>query len=236
MGSSGYSGCCSETYLATHPETAAHTAIKTAQRMGTSVVTGVNRRLQTIILSRHAKAIGWGHFNARCGRYAIIAPGWLPTTRNGASTSTLASVTYKSKKDTWLVILIYGTVCACLAVYVLPLLTSPRLTLAALLVAAPLIAMGVLFPIWILQTTYYLLSDEQLLVRCGPFRWSIPLEEIQTVRRSRSMLSGPAMSLDRVEIRYSRYGSVLISPERREQFLVDLENRRRRLAREARST
>ena len=64
-----------------------------------------------------------------------------------------------------------------------------------LFVVATLFALGVVLPIWILRTTFYVLDDEQLCVRSGPLGWSIPLTKIRSVKRTCSMLSGPALSL-----------------------------------------
>ena len=152
------------------------------------------------------------------------------------STGTLATITYNSKKDTWLMIVMYGAATAALAGCVT--LASSGLP-GDLVSAAFLFIVGVVLPLWLIRATFYVLDDQRLAIRCGPFRWSIPLAKIRSVKRTRSMLSGPALSLDRVQIRYGRFGMfgfVLISPERRDRFLADLENRRSRLAREAQST
>ena len=142
----------------------------------------------------------------------------------------MASVTYKSKKDTWLIMVIYAAVCGALAGCVtLAFSGLPR----DLVSAAFLFVIGVVFPLWLMRATFYLLDDRRLTIRCGPFRWSIPLAKIKSVKRSRSLLSSPALSLDRVQIRYGRFGSVLISPEHRDRFLAELENRRTRHARGA---
>lgn len=142
----------------------------------------------------------------------------------------MASVTYKSKKDTWLIMLIYVAVCGALAGCVTLAFSGLR---GDLLSAAFLFVIGVVFPLWLMRATFYVLDDRRLAIRCGPFRWSIPLAKIKSVKRSRSMLSSPALSLDRVQIRYGRFGSVLISPEHRGRFLAELENRRSRHARGA---
>lgn len=147
----------------------------------------------------------------------------------------MATVTYKSKKDGWLIMVIYGVVLASLAGSMTLVLSR---TVMNLFTAAVMFVLGVILPMWLVRTTYYVLDDRQLAVKCGPFNWSIPLAKIRSVKRTRSMLSGPALSLDRVQIRYGRlgiFGLVLISPENREQFLSDLENRRNRLAQGARS-
>lgn len=156
--------------------------------------------------------------------------------RSGAGRSVLASVTYKSKKDTWLIMVIYVAVCGALAACATLAFSGFPGNLVS---AAFLFGIGVVLPLWLIRATFYVLDDQRLAIRCGPFRWSIPLAKIRSVKRTRSMLSGPALSLDRVHIRYGRFGMfgfVLKSPERRDRFLADLENRRSRLTQGARST
>ncbi|SAY38711.1 PH domain-containing protein [Candidatus Synechococcus spongiarum] len=65
------------------------------------------------------------------------------------------------------------------------------------------------------------------------------LVKIKSVKRTRGLLSGPALSLDLMQIRYKHFGGfclVLIFPENHDQFLADLENRRNCLSQRARST
>lgn len=80
-----------------------------------------------------------------------------------------------------------------------------------------LVAVGL--PLWLLVSTYYRVNAGTLEVRSGPFRWSIPLNEITEVRKSRSALSSPALSLDRMEVKYGRGRSILLSPRDRGGFL-----------------
>lgn len=80
---------------------------------------------------------------------------------------------------------------------------------------------------WIWLGTGYRFEDGALLARSGPFRWRIPLGEIVEVLPTRSPLASPALSLDRLEVRYGRDGILLdgillISPEDPERFLRDL--------------
>lgn len=71
---------------------------------------------------------------------------------------------------------------------------------------------------WIFWGTWYVLRDDSLLVRCGPFRWNIPYKEIASVRLTRNLFSAPASSLERLEITYGKGGYLLISPVDREEF------------------
>jgi hypothetical protein len=77
----------------------------------------------------------------------------------------------------------------------------------------------ILFVGWIWFGTGYEISDDELKIRCGPFRQRIPLQEIREIKRTRSPLSAPACSLDRMEIKYGKSKQVMISPADREGFI-----------------
>jgi len=75
---------------------------------------------------------------------------------------------------------------------------------------------------WILAfPCQYTLEDKSLLAQSGILKWRIPYAEIQTVELSNSILSGPALSLQRIEVRYDQ-GRILISPNERDLFLKEL--------------
>ena len=73
---------------------------------------------------------------------------------------------------------------------------------------------------WLFASTDYRVSDGECLVRSGPFRWRIPLDDIEAVRATRNPLSSPALSLDRLEIRYAGGRKIMISPLDRAGFLA----------------
>ncbi len=85
------------------------------------------------------------------------------------------------------------------------------------------------FMLWILYGTFYRLTATHLLVRSGPFRYAIPLAEIRSVAPTRSPLSGPACSLDRLQVDAGGT-SILISPAAKQEFLRDLAGRSRGLS------
>jgi len=82
-------------------------------------------------------------------------------------------------------------------------------------------------PAWIFATTRYDLSGGTLIIRSGPFRWSIPVADIKSITPTRNPLSSPALSLDRLRIEYGRERAVMISPNQKEAFLRALETHRR---------
>jgi len=134
------------------------------------------------------------------------------------------STVYPSKRDGWLVALLWvavlGMVFAAVSFWREPIFLGLRVGFAALMAASGA------FVVWVLYSTWYSLSGGELLIRSGPFRWSVPLDSIEDIHPTRNMLSSPACSLDRLRIRYrgSRYG-VMISPENKSAFLQDLATR-----------
>ena len=115
------------------------------------------------------------------------------------------SMQFASKVDAWLAVLMLGGgVLALLAVAPAIGGSFARSAGAAqLLGVAAVLLLSLLLPAWLLLGTRYSLTDDALKVRAGPFRWTVPLAEISSVRPSRSILSAPALSLDRIQIEYN---------------------------------
>ena len=70
----------------------------------------------------------------------------------------------------------------------------------------------------------YTLEEERLLVQAGLLKWRIPYSDIDSAELSNSLLSGPALSRQRIEVRHAK-GRILISPNDRESFLAELKER-----------
>lgn len=70
----------------------------------------------------------------------------------------------------------------------------------------------------------YTLGDCILTIRCGLWREDIPLRQIRRVTKSRSVLSAPALSLQRVRITHAE-GTCIISPRDRDAFMAELISR-----------
>jgi hypothetical protein len=70
----------------------------------------------------------------------------------------------------------------------------------------------------------YDISDlHTLKVRAGIFyNINVPIEQIHTIEKTNSILSAPASSLDRIEVKYNKYDSVVISPKNRAEFIQEL--------------
>lgn len=118
---------------------------------------------------------------------------------------------FEAKRDLWLTAVIWLTALVMLAAAV-RLAGFDRWGIAATLV------LFAAFLMWIFYGTYYTLSQDRLIVRSGPFRWKVQLEEIVSMQPSRDPIAAPATSLDRIEIRYADGRTILVSPARKEEF------------------
>lgn len=123
---------------------------------------------------------------------------------------------FKSKTDLWLYLLMITSVLVCLAVSVFLALQAG---LVNVLLAIFIMLTGTGLPLWILLGTRYVIDGEQLTVTSGPFNWIIPLDAVTSVTSTRSSLSAPALSLDRLLITYAGGRSVMVSPEDKQAFL-----------------
>ena len=136
-------------------------------------------------------------------------------------TSARPPSTYPSKRDAWLEILLWIGAGAA-AVGAFQVWRAPESLVTKVATGGLSLAAGA-FMLWTLYGTDYTLTDERLIIRSGPFRWRIALQAIHSVDPSRSLLSSPAVSLDRLRVRYGpSRRSVLISPDDKERFLWDL--------------
>lgn len=128
-------------------------------------------------------------------------------------------MTFRSKVDTWLALVLFASAVASLAGAALAFRSGSGWLLPVLIAAA-----GSALPLWILQSTKYTVESDHVLVRSGPFRWRIAAASITRIAPTRSSLSSPALSLDRLRIEYEGgRKSLMVSPLEPEQFVRAVE-------------
>ena len=126
---------------------------------------------------------------------------------------------YRSKIDAWLAVTIgVATAVGCFGAIALIRVGST----VEIVSFVPILLASLVLPLSVLFGTHYTLSPELLDIRCGWFRFRVPIASIKDVRPTRSAASSPALSLDRLEIIYGKFESVMISPEDRERFTAEL--------------
>jgi hypothetical protein len=119
---------------------------------------------------------------------------------------------YKSKIDWWL-----G----------LPLLYPVFLSVSSMIEGKWIGYIGILF--WILfivfvsKSTRYIIAENQLIVKCMFIvNDRIDISKIRKIEKTSSILSSPALSLDRIAIKFNKFDEVYISPKEKQNFLTDL--------------
>jgi hypothetical protein len=131
-------------------------------------------------------------------------------------------MTYKSKKDTWLMVVILASMLVTVFAGAALILFAPAIwvrSIGLVMICASLI------PILLTTPVSYTIDRDSLHVRAGYKHWTIPIQNILAVRPSRVWLASPALSMDRLEIEYRDWEGTslqLISPERTDLFLNEL--------------
>jgi hypothetical protein len=143
---------------------------------------------------------------------------------------------HSSKKDWWLAgllgLVIAVELVAGAALMGIALVSGPW---QVLIPASILLLVGGLL-LWILVGTSYEITETSLVIRLGPFRWTIPLDAIEDVVPQRHWYGGPliewnfGLSVQGVRVRYRKANGGLswpirISPQDRAAFLLELTER-----------
>ena len=129
----------------------------------------------------------------------------------------MAKRVFRSKVDWWFRVVIVLVIVTELgivvgaAVSVRDPLTTTGIILGSLAVLAFLLS--------VLLNTSYTVERGVLKARSGPLCWKVPVDQIQSVEMTRSPLSSPALSLDRLRIRYGKGRFILVSPADKFGFL-----------------
>lgn len=125
---------------------------------------------------------------------------------------------YKSKIS----ITLFVIVTTCLIVLpLLPLFTSSPTTEDIAFIAVYLI-IAVALEAFLYTGTSYTIASEKLTVKSFLVKEEINIGDISSIVHTRTWLSAPALSLNRIELRYKRSRSIVISPRSEEQFIAKL--------------
>lgn len=107
----------------------------------------------------------------------------------------------------------------------LPFLTRDSLNANGLLISIIFALIPVGLFIWIWINTYYIIDNEILIAKSGPIVWKVPIKEISMVRLNQKTIGGtwkPTLSWNCIEIKYKKYRSIFITPERQDDFISRL--------------
>jgi hypothetical protein len=130
---------------------------------------------------------------------------------------------YSSKKDLWLVVVFWAGIISTLLGMLVSCYTFSYMPGGIFILG--LQAFAIVCLVWILYGTFYVLDETTLTIKSGPFSWRIALMDIHDVFPSSSMISSPALSLDRVMIIYGEKNKkIQVSPQLKDEFIVELQS------------
>ncbi len=124
---------------------------------------------------------------------------------------------FKSKIDRWLLLLLVVIMVFEIVVMSVAALQTPDPRAAVGLIITALLIIALIGSLLI--GTHYTVDRKILRVASGPFHWKVPIDQIQSVEATRSPLSSPALSLDRIRIRYGKKRQIMVSPADKAGFL-----------------
>jgi hypothetical protein len=90
------------------------------------------------------------------------------------------------------------------------------------------VLLGILIPsyafiVYLFFNTEYRIENNELIIKCGfLFEQKIDIKEIKTLKKTTNLISSPAPSFDRIEIKYGKFDEVLISLKDKVSFAKDL--------------
>ena len=71
--------------------------------------------------------------------------------------------------------------------------------------------------------THYTIENNKLKIKCGVFSYKpIEIDKIKEVSKTKNIISSPAPSFDRIEIKYGTFDEIIISPKEKLNFVNDL--------------
>lgn len=137
-------------------------------------------------------------------------------------------ITYRSKVDWWLGLLLGGSVIFVIYLAIDPIIRGKGAQ--GITILAAVIVLATVLPLFGIKYVFY---SSHLLVSCGIYgKERVEYGKICQLKETRNPLSSAAMSLDRLQIDYLEKGvhkTVLISPVHKKEFMERLEQYRRQM-------
>lgn len=121
---------------------------------------------------------------------------------------------YKSKIDLWLIILltvVFG------GIVILSIIKKDWIGFIIALIPA-------IFIWYMFTSTYYIIRENEVIIKGGIFyKLVIKITDIRKISESNDLISSPALSIDRLEILYNKFDTILISPKAKYEFVKSIE-------------
>lgn len=123
-------------------------------------------------------------------------------------------ILFASKKDTFYSLIVWGTVIFAFLVIIL----SFSLNIIAVL-SSVLGLLGIVLLFWLWFGTNYRVEKEHIQIKYGPFKKKVTIQDINSISKRKSILATPALSIDRLVLKYGKYDEMLLSPKNEKKFI-----------------
>ena len=91
------------------------------------------------------------------------------------------------------------------------------------LLAIAIVVLIIILIVHMFVTTHYSINGDILEIKCGfTFKETVDIKTIKSISETNTILSAPATSIDRIEIQYGKFDSVVISPKQKLEFINDI--------------
>ncbi|HEY0929851.1 MAG TPA: PH domain-containing protein [Gemmatimonas sp.] len=131
----------------------------------------------------------------------------------------METIRFQSRIDLWLVVVVMVPLVAALAA--LGTRMQQGIT-KGLVLSTLMMLLALLGSMWLFVDTSYAATADELRIRSGPFRESVPLALLQRIRPTNRLDAAPALSLHRLELQYGAGRVAIISPRQRDEFIATL--------------
>ncbi len=123
--------------------------------------------------------------------------------------------TYKSKVDTWLWTLVFA-----IFLFGIAICLSVPLGWIGLITLLP----GIALVVDIIKNTDYTIIGDKLNIRSGVLmHYQYDILKITSIEDTKTPLSSPALSFDRIALKHGKRTLIIISPKQKEAFITHMQ-------------
>lgn len=129
----------------------------------------------------------------------------------------MIEVLFNSQKDIVYSLLVWGSI---VFISLLTIFNLSLTILGVLVGVSGSLIVGLI--LWIWFDTNYRVEEKYIKVSHGPFKDKIAIQSISSISKKKSLLATPSLAMNRLSLRYSRYGEVMVSPKSEKEFIDSL--------------
>lgn len=125
---------------------------------------------------------------------------------------------FEAKKDLEYIVIFWVVMFALLGTMIYAVLFDE--SLSSKIIGCSLITCIIFVSVIFWFNTYYVISDGHLIVQYGFIKKKIPINSIKSISRTKTLLAGPAFTINKILISYHQgNGLIFVGPENEKVFI-----------------